>query len=224
MSLVLVAGCGLGWIANRAGVQRRATEAIRRAGGTVLYEGEMKPGTEYHRKTWAPDWLVGRLGIDYFECPVSVVLRSKATDELLSDVGKLSRVKLLFLASSRVTDSGLEYLKGLHELRHLELNGTRITDAGLAHLSGMTRLQSLYLDGDQGITDAGLSHLRSMRRLDILSANETGVTDAGLENLVSLATLKCVYFDYTGVTDDGAQRLKRSVPGLYVTARPKTMR
>lgn len=42
MVLVLVAGLGLGWIAQRAGVQRSAVRAITAAGGRALYPWEVE--------------------------------------------------------------------------------------------------------------------------------------------------------------------------------------
>ena len=38
MVVVLVIGGGLGWVMQRARVQREAVAAIRRAGGSVLYD------------------------------------------------------------------------------------------------------------------------------------------------------------------------------------------
>jgi hypothetical protein len=42
--IVLVLGSALGWIVNRAKVQRDAVAAIERAGGSVKYEWESKDG------------------------------------------------------------------------------------------------------------------------------------------------------------------------------------
>ena len=64
--LILLIGCGLGWIARvvRTGqVQRRAVAAIYQAGGWVVYDTEWDEGQ--NTSTWKPrwpKWLVDRAG------------------------------------------------------------------------------------------------------------------------------------------------------------------
>jgi hypothetical protein len=215
--IVLAFGFGFGWIAHRARVQRKAVAAIRRAGGSALYEREMSPTTPYYRRTWAPDWLVERLGIDYFEDVVSVDLRRHATDLELAHVGKLGRLKLLFLTSSLVTNNGMERLKDMRHLRYLDLSGTCISEEGLAHLKGLHRLESLYLNGNTLLGDVGLMHLRSMGRLGFLSLNETGVSDAGLIHLKELSNLKYLYLNYSKVSKDGASKLRLAMPRTVIS-------
>ena len=89
MALVLLAASGLGWVVNRAHVQRDAVAAIVRGGGTVLYDWDVTyvPGQPYgddYRLTingkpkW-PKWLIDHLGPDYF----AVSARPDSTDRLL---------------------------------------------------------------------------------------------------------------------------------------------
>src|SRR4051794_7832725 len=79
MLLVLVLGGGLGWVAHRAAVQRRAVAAIEAAGGRVFYDWDLSdgvakpPGT---RRTWLK-WLCDRLGPDYFGDITSVFLEGR---------------------------------------------------------------------------------------------------------------------------------------------------
>jgi hypothetical protein len=215
--IVLAFGFGFGWIAHRARVQRKAVAAIRHAGGSAIYEREMSPTSPDYRRTWAPDWLVERLGIDYFEDVVSVDLRRRATDLELVHVGELGRLKLLFLTSSLVTNNGMERLKDMRQLRYLDLSGTTISDEGLAHLKGLYRLESLYLNGNTLLSDVGLMHLRSMSRLDFLSLNETGVSDAGLIHLRELSSLKYLYLNHTKVSKDGASKLRLAMPRTFIS-------
>lgn len=44
MILILMIGCGLGWVMHRARVQREAVEAIIRAGGEIIYDWEFADG------------------------------------------------------------------------------------------------------------------------------------------------------------------------------------
>src|SRR5438045_3013968 len=65
--LVLVLGGGLGWIVHRARVQGEAVAAIRRAGGSYYYDWQYtnRKSGPFARPRW-PDWLVARIGDDYF--------------------------------------------------------------------------------------------------------------------------------------------------------------
>jgi hypothetical protein len=46
----------------------------------------------------------------------------------------MTRLRLLYLSSTRVTDAGLEHLKGLTEIEWLFLPGTQVTDGGVNEL------------------------------------------------------------------------------------------
>ena len=54
MVLVLITGGGLGWVIHRARVQREAVAAILRAGGSVMYEHQLRP--RIRGKPWWPSW------------------------------------------------------------------------------------------------------------------------------------------------------------------------
>jgi hypothetical protein len=172
--VVLVIGAGLGWIVHEAHVQRDAVAAIKRAGGSVTYEGTL----------WAPRRVVDLIGVDYFghvtvvELPVS----ASATDATLADVGRLTRLQILEVYSPSVSDAGLARVNGLTKLRHLRLNGTRVTDAGLVHLKGLSNLSVLGLSRTQ-VTDAVLVHLKGLTNLKRLALNNTGVTDVGVKEV-----------------------------------------
>ena len=68
MMIAVLVLCGsLGWVVRRAGVQREAVAAIRRAGGDVVYDWQLRNGIPvWGGKPWAPGWLVDLLGVDYF--------------------------------------------------------------------------------------------------------------------------------------------------------------
>jgi hypothetical protein len=59
---VLVIGAALGWVTRGSRIQRRAAQAIQRAGGQVCYEYQ---GTETWHGVRLPRWLVDAIGIDY---------------------------------------------------------------------------------------------------------------------------------------------------------------
>ena len=157
MVLMLVLGCGLGWLASkiiRAREQREAVKAIEELGGRV----DWKPASGGITRT-AAAWVGKLMGGDW-----SV------------DVGAV------YLTGTPVTDAGLEHLRGLTQLRFLSLDSTPVTDAGLEHLRGLTQLQGLYLSSTR-VTDAGLAHLRGLTQLEVLYLISTRVTDAGVNEL-----------------------------------------
>ena len=115
MVLVLVLGGGLGWIVHRANVQRRAVEAIVKAGGRVSYDwqysdGKMAPPTA--RSPW-PKRLVDALGPDYFDDVVHVAIpcdpknlaKVKVDDALMAHVGQLKRLDHLGLIESQESNA-----------------------------------------------------------------------------------------------------------------------
>jgi Leucine-rich repeat (LRR) protein len=225
--LVLIIGVCLGWIVyvvRRAQRQRDAVAAVRKVGGSVLYDWQfegshvrVKPGTNTISNevpVW-PTWLVDRLDPDFFGHVTQVSFgrnrldgASGPIDDALSSVGQLGRLTDLTLIGSPVTDTGLAHLRGLSDLESLMLRGcTGFSDAGLVHLERMVSLKGLYLD-DAKVTDTGLAHLRGMARLEVLGLDRAGVTDAGLVHLEGMSRLRFLNPRRTRVTDAGLTRLK----------------
>lgn len=195
LAFVLFLCVALGWVANRARIQREAVAAIRRAGGNVQYDWQWKDGVTLNGKPWGWSWLVDRVGIDYFghvtgvHFPVSSGPKAKSA---LIDVGRLDRLQGLSISSSSVTDADLANIEGLKNLRELYLFRTRITDAGLANLKGLSKLNRLHVYGAE-VTDAGLVSLK------------------GLTNLNSLTL-----YGRAQVTDNGVRKLQEALPKLKV--------
>jgi hypothetical protein len=161
--LILVIGCGLGWIARvvRTGqTQRRAVAAIYQAGGWALYDTDWDEGQA--PTAWHPRWprsLVDRVGVDYFGTVVFVNLHDRGTDAVLAQVGRLTHLKQLHRPGLAMTDAELIHLGQLNKLELLSLNHTQVTDAGLVHLKGLKGLKWLRVAGSR-VTDAGVGELR----------------------------------------------------------------
>jgi len=73
MVLVLIIGAGMGWVVRSARIQREAAVAVSRAGGSYTYEWQFADGAIFPsaRPAW-PEWLVARMGEDYFGHVVKV--------------------------------------------------------------------------------------------------------------------------------------------------------
>lgn len=188
MVVVLLVGCGFGWVVHRARVQRQAVVAIERAGGSVKYDWQFRNGRPVRngKPRWS-GWVVSDLGVDYFDNITYVDLKDRGSD----------------------TD--LAYIKHLHRLEHLRLSGSKVTDAGLSHLQGLQSLRWLTLD-DTKVSDAGLAHLGALTRLEGLSLAFTEVSDAGIPQLKRLTSLKMLSLFLTRVSYGGIQELRASMP------------
>jgi hypothetical protein len=146
---VLVIGAALGWVTRGARIQRRAAQAIQRAGGQVCYEYQ---GTETWHGVRLPRWLVDAIGIDYVGNIRLVNLSPQGSDAELVYVADLPRIEELNLHGSSVTERGLAELEDLNSLLWLNLDKTRVTDGGLAHLGALSRLQDLSLTAPRSPT------------------------------------------------------------------------
>ncbi len=178
--LVLVIGCGLGWIVRSARIQREAVAAIQKVGGTVYYDWEWAHGSQIpNGKPWCPNWLVDRLGIDYIGHVTRVEMPNTSPVTTIAQIGRLAQLEELDLPSAHVSDAAMVHLRGLKSLEVLNLLFTRITDAGLAPLADLTSLKTLYLDGTD-VTDAGLGHFKGLSNLTKLYLSLAPVSDAGL--------------------------------------------
>ena len=210
MLFVLILAGGLGWVVNRARVQREAVAAVRRAGGSVSYDWEWANGRPIRQpQTGKGPTVVECLGEDYFSTVVEVVLvHGCGFSDVLHHIGRLRRLEKLILGRNPgVTDDGMASLRALVNLKELYLGGSPIGDAGLAQLKSLSSLLALGLDGTF-VSDAGLVHLEGMSGLRVISLSRTGISDAGLVHLKSLTALAKLQLDDTRITGAGLVHLK----------------
>ena len=219
MVLVLVIGGVLGWVVKRATVQRRAVEAITKAGGQVMYDFQHagKPPKPGASSPW-PKWLIEAVGVDYFHNVVGVWFPPNgkrdadalSTDALMAYLAQLDKLVSLDLDRARggsLSDAGFAHVGGLDRLENLYIRSTGLTDAGLAPLARLTQLRLLYLKGTS-MTDAGLTHLRGLTRLNLLDLSENpGIHGSGLVNLAGMPKLVVLNLDQTPIDEAGLSHL-----------------
>jgi hypothetical protein len=93
----------------------------------------------------------------------------------------------------------------------------RTTDADLAVLCELRGLQILALDNTQ-VTDEGLRTIGELRQLRYLVLSSDYITDAGLRHLEAMDTLKKLRLSRCpNVTEEGVDRLRKALPGCYIT-------
>ncbi len=111
------------------------------------------------------------------------------SENLLSQIGKLTTLRSLSLGLSELGDEDLVHLKPLTELRSLDLNDNEITGSGLVHLASLNKLEVLNLEQND-IDGRGLAHLSKLTSLRQLKLNSAKVTDEGMVHLGGLVNLE----------------------------------
>jgi hypothetical protein len=188
--------------------------AIERAGGKVWYDWQFKDGLRIaNGNPWAPKWLVGLLGVHYFDNVTMVhYLPRKATDLDMAQLGNLSQIDTLVVDLTDVSDAGLAQLERLRNLRWLTISTHPpcSTDELLRRLKVLPHLRGLNLDRSD-VTDAGLRHLKGLIHLELLGLEGTGLTDDDIIYLNGLTSLRHLYLDGTRISDKGLVDLEHLV-------------
>ncbi|ESO06605.1 hypothetical protein HELRODRAFT_188417 [Helobdella robusta] len=106
------------------------------------------------------------------------------TDESMSSIALMTRLKILSLRNVKITDRGILQLKTLTSLQELHLDRTELTDVGCSIFPHFTQLQQLSLP-ITSITDTFISsgYLDACRELTKLNLSKTSVTSAGILRL-----------------------------------------
>ncbi len=219
--LVLVIGGGSGWTIDRANRQRRIVAWIVRSGGSVTYddrnarrdlEVEMRDPFPA-RDSWAPEWLVDRVGIDYFH-RISTVTLQPHSDEEASDaldaLEELGPPWIVTVHGPLFVDrfmGRLDELNGIEGLRLVSLPSNLTEKAGLANLARLPRLRFLAIVGSD-FSDDGLQVVKSLKQLEYLDLSYSRITDAGLAQLESLPQLKSLVLGASNVTAAGLTHLQ----------------
>jgi hypothetical protein len=203
MTIILGLGGGLGWVVNRANVQRDAVAAIEQAGGKVAYEWELTPISFIYGRSFQPNpagaprwprWLVEWLGPDYFGDVKKVVLGPQSTDAVMPYVARLGELEDLDApGGSRLTNVGLVHLRGLTKLRSFGLGPSPgVTGAAFLNVAELTQLERLGLYKSATVVDEDLAHLRKLVNLRMLrlDGGGEGITDAGMTHLSGLTQLR----------------------------------
>ncbi|XP_041824644.1 uncharacterized protein si:ch73-173p19.1 [Melanotaenia boesemani] len=160
-------------------------------------------------------------GLSYL-CKLSLLLEldltdyTQVTDQGVSQLSTMTRLKKLSLSNTQVTDAGLPALRCLQELQDLCLDRTAVTSQGVAELiTCLPHLQVLGLASTQvgdtvvrrglirchqlvklnlsrtRITDHGLKYLKHMHLAQV-NLDGTGVSLMGIASLLSLTNISSI--------------------------------
>jgi hypothetical protein len=133
------------------------------------------------------------------------------TDDGLTNLSRLSRLKELDLFGCNVTDKGLQHIRKLANLRELNLTQCKeITNDGLGHISELSQLKRLFLSDVKNckVSDEGLARISGLTAMEALFLGGTSVTDDGLLHLSRFDSLCELDLDGCLVTDVGLRCLR----------------
>jgi hypothetical protein len=224
MLVIVLLGIWLGWQVNRAREQRQAVAAVQNYGGWVHYDYDFVNGKlTSGRSPWAPHWLRGLLGDEFFQevRQVSLVYDDSTgkrfdnknvlpCDDLLARISRLPGPKMLLLMETQATDEGLRHVGKMSGLEELFIwNASSVTDAGVAHLARLKNLKNVHIN-HSNLTDASLVLLSSLPSIETLSLQENHFTDEGLVRLTGKERLKGLYIGLGAprITDAGLPHLR----------------
>jgi hypothetical protein len=247
LTLMLVAGISLGWWMTHQRAARQELQAAEKYSGISYGRDYFGPlllrravGLSrlqpFHRiftlnVGWSSDVDLKRVP-DQFPYLAELRLRTSITDEDLSHVARISRLRYLDLPyAALVTDAGLAQLGNLRALRSLFVSESKqMTGTGVGKLAnvGLTRLTLTRtgIDGralrfvgqlsglrvlelrDAPIDDNGLRELAKLDKLRALSLSGSEIDGSGLAHLQTINELEDLELSATAVGDDDLEHLE----------------
>jgi Leucine-rich repeat (LRR) protein len=227
---ITVASVWLGFHVRSARLQERSVAAIAKYGGWVRYDFQFPSGEYFHKsfdrqaRSSVPNWLLDRLGVDFFHDVVLVNLNysedsgarkenHNPSDEALQYLGGFPKLRILLLSDTQASDSSMRHLAQLKRLERLYMwDAVNVSDAGVAHLSELHRLRYIHLSTSQ-ITDKSLAVFAKLPMLEGLSLQFNQFSDKGLRHLSQLDELESLWVcgkedEMNQITDSGLRYLK----------------
>ncbi len=143
LGLMLVFGCGLGWLAAELRPKFRERSVARwilQQGGAVHYDNFAARDS--------PSWMKRWFGDDFGLRVQYAVFPAIATDADMTQLDALPGVETLDLMGTKITDASIEPTSRLPRLRLLYLRNTRVSPAAVARLRASRPTLTVYADED----------------------------------------------------------------------------
>jgi internalin A len=192
----------LGFHVHSTRMQRQSAASIEQYGGWIRYDFQF-PSGEYSYKNFdpkarspAPEWLLDRLGVDFFHDVVQANLNYS------EDSGKREE-------NHNPSDDALQYLRGFPDLRVLLLSDTQASDSSMQYLAGLNKLEYLFMWDVTNVSDAGVAHLRGLKRLRYIHLSSSQITDKSLADFASLPEIEGLSLQFNHLTDEGLEDVAR---------------
>jgi hypothetical protein len=190
---VTLIAVGLGWFFSSVENERRAAEAIRAAGGTIVYDWQIRPPDaepDFKPQPPGPEWLRNRIGPHWFDSIVEVRLNGFGN----------ARARKQFSTVGR-------QLAELRSLRELSIWGQDLKPDEFRTLGGMKRVEVLRLRLDYEIREDDARTLAGASRLREISISGARIRAAALRQLAGLPRLETLTIDCDSYSPQTARRL-----------------
>lgn len=133
------------------------------------------------------------------------------TNKGLESIGKMKALEVLGMNDTRIDDEGMFAIGGLTKLKEVYFVRTAVADFGIMQLTGATNMKKMVLR-DTNITDEALRFIGKMKQLEILDLSECsspGPSDNGMEHLLGLQKLKDLNLWSTKIGDAGVAAIAK---------------
>jgi hypothetical protein len=152
-------------------------------------------------------------------------LRPPVTDQGISRLSNLRKLKSIYIDDPSLTDESLAAIGTMTQLESIVLQGPScsFTDAGLARLERLVHLRKLIFAlgyGCNEFTDDGLARLKPLAALQDVWLRGGEITDRGLEHLAALPRLTQVKIASSSVSPEAVARFEAAVPGATCKVSP----
>lgn len=201
LCLAVLLSSAAAWLYVRRGVVQNRLDVLAMGGEVEVRQGG-----------WP--WLNSILDPRYFEEVVSVRLHN--VDLTPNDAAKLqafAELEELFLHQSRMTNDVLREVAKLGRLRLLNLISTDVTADGLVHLRELPRLERIWIGPHATNRELkALAQIESLKEINVMFSPE--VDDEGLAELEKLESLENLRMADSAISPSAVESFRRSRPDV----------
>ena len=166
---------------------------------------------------------------------IAIQYNEQITDKDLQFLAGFPNLEELFLKnSSNITDEGMSILNKLPRLKLLSVVGTQVTEAGLPLIAEQKNLENLYLGSplnmvftqpfeppqrEQTIvfSDHSLAILKTTNIKKLWITSPADISDEGLQHIAAMSNLEEVALISDDITRKGVDKLLPVLPGKIVS-------
>ena len=166
---------------------------------------------------------------------IAIQYNEKITDNDLQFLADFPNVEELFLAhSTHITDEGMSVLKKLPKLKTLSVSETKVTEASLPIIAELKHLENLYLGSPLNVTynqpfeppqweqaivfsDDSLAILKTTNIKALWFMSPTNISDSGLQHITAMQNLETLNIISDYITREGVEQLLPVLPSKIVS-------
>ena len=209
------------WLAGKGRsmhFEREGRASVTSIAGDVLYDYQVeKDGTlKETAQLSVPEWMRQLLGEEFFSY-TAVVFVEEIEDKHLASIGRLPKLKGLFVSRSVISSEGICSLANASCLRAIHLDRCKTNEATIAALAMVPHLENFSMKHCT-ITDNAVETICRNKGLRTLGLVGCDIDDKCIESLASLPALDELDVSETLISDGGIARFCGMRPGCDVRA------